>query len=95
VFDFGIVHHIPDWRLAVSEIHRVLKPRGRFYAEEVFASLINGSPWRYLAKHPTEDRFDAVGFAETLTHAGLDVMESMCLGGYFGWFIAVKKESLA
>jgi len=94
VFDFGIVHHIPDWRLAISEIHRVLKPRGRFYAEEVFARLINGYPWRYLAKHPTDDRFDALGFADALTDVGLEVKESRSLGGYFGWFIAVKNEIL-
>ena len=94
VFDFGIVHHIPDWRLAVSEIHRVLKPHGRFYAEEAFARLINGFPWRHVAKHPKEDRFDAVGFAETLTNVGFEVQESTSLGAYFGWFIAEKIENL-
>ena len=30
VFDFGIIHHVPDWRSALTEIHRVLKPGGRF-----------------------------------------------------------------
>jgi SAM-dependent methyltransferase len=39
VFDFGIVHHVPDWRAALREIHRVLKPGGRFFAEEVFRAL--------------------------------------------------------
>lgn len=92
VFDFGIVHHIPDWRRAITEIHRVLKPRGRFYAEEVFGRLINGFPWRHLAMHPNEDRFDAAGFAEGLADAGFDVKKSTSLAGCFGWFIADKKE---
>ncbi|GAA3845247.1 class I SAM-dependent methyltransferase [Amycolatopsis tucumanensis] len=30
VFDFTIVHHIPDWRAAVAEVARVLTPGGRF-----------------------------------------------------------------
>ena len=94
VFDFGIVHHVPDWRLAISEVHRVLKPQGRFYAEEVFARLTNGYPWRYLAKHPTEDRFDGIGFSEALADAGFALKESKNLGGYLGWFIAVKKGNL-
>ena len=37
VFDFGIVHHVPDWRPVLSEVSRVLVPGGRFYAEEVLA----------------------------------------------------------
>jgi ubiquinone/menaquinone biosynthesis C-methylase UbiE len=40
VFDFGIVHHVPDWRTALREIHRVLRPRGRFYAEDRFGWFV-------------------------------------------------------
>lgn len=32
VFDFAIIHHVPDWRRAVHEVARVLKPGGRFCA---------------------------------------------------------------
>lgn len=31
VFDFGIIHHIPDWRAAVAEAARVLTPGGRCF----------------------------------------------------------------
>ena len=34
VFDFGILHHIPAWRQALSEAARVLKPGGVLLAEE-------------------------------------------------------------
>lgn len=40
VFDFGVLHHVPDWQTAVSEIERVLKPGGRFYLEELFRPCI-------------------------------------------------------
>ena len=35
VFDFGVIHQIEDWRRAVAECARVLKPGGRFYFEAV------------------------------------------------------------
>jgi ubiquinone/menaquinone biosynthesis C-methylase UbiE len=38
VFDSGIIHHVPNWQKAVSEIRRVLRPHGRFFFMEV-ASL--------------------------------------------------------
>ena len=91
VFDFGILHHIPDWHEAISEIHRVLKPGGRLYAEEVFRHFIQGFPWRHLLKHPMVDRFDAAEFAEALTDVGFNVTKSVILGKSFGWFIADKK----
>src|SRR5580658_6380468 len=40
VIDFAIVHHVPDWRRALREVHRVLRPGGSFYAEEVLARFI-------------------------------------------------------
>lgn len=35
VFDFGVIHQIAEWRSAVAECARVLKPGGRFYFEAV------------------------------------------------------------
>ena len=35
VFDFGVIHQIAEWRTAVGECARVLKPGGRFYFEAV------------------------------------------------------------
>jgi len=62
VFDFGILHHVPDWRTAVAELYRVLKPGGRLYAEEMLAGLILNPLVRRLVDHPAEDRFDCATF---------------------------------
>ena len=35
VADFGIIHHVPDWRAAIAEVARVLAPGGQFLFEEV------------------------------------------------------------
>jgi ubiquinone/menaquinone biosynthesis C-methylase UbiE len=34
VIIFGVLHHIPNWRKAIDEIVRVLKPGGSFFLEE-------------------------------------------------------------
>lgn len=90
VFDFGILHHVPRWRDAVREVSRVLKPCGRFYAEEVLASFLGRFPWRGLFDHPREDRFDQVAFTDELTAAGFRVLDSKELHDDFAWFVAEK-----
>ncbi len=90
VFDFGIVHHVPIWRDALGEVHRVLRPGGRFYAEEVLSRFIHHPVWRRLLDHPMEDRFDAAGFARGLEERGFRMVASRELFGQFGWFVADK-----
>jgi ubiquinone/menaquinone biosynthesis C-methylase UbiE len=34
VFIFGVLHHIPEWRAAVCEVFRVLKPGGVLLVDE-------------------------------------------------------------
>lgn len=77
VFDFGIVHHIPDWRVAVAEVARVLTPGGRFYFEEVTAHALARPIYQRLFDHPTEDRFTAEQFLDELAHHGLVVLGSL------------------
>lgn len=90
VFDFGIVHHIPDWRRALAEVHRVLRPGGRFYSEEVLAHFIHHPVWRRVLEHPMEDRFDQDAFERALTEAGFHVIATRKLWSDFAWFIADK-----
>lgn len=90
VFDFGIIHHVPAWRGALAEIARVLKPGGRFYAEEVLRRFILNPVWRRLLDHPLEDRFERGGFTKGLEGAGLRVVASSELWGQFAWWIAER-----
>ncbi len=95
VFDFGIIHHVPAWRDALAEVHRVLAPGGRFFAEEVLARFILHPLWRRLLEHPLEDRFDRDGFAVALENAGFRVVASDALLRDFAWFIADKPGGAA
>ena len=76
VFDFAIVHHIPNWRAAIAEVVRVLVPGGRFYFEEVTAHALARPIYQRLFDHPTEDRFTAEQFLEELGRHGLLVLGS-------------------
>jgi ubiquinone/menaquinone biosynthesis C-methylase UbiE len=91
VFDFGIIHHIPVWRNAVAEVHRVLKPGARFYCEEVLAKFIHHPVWSRLLDHPKQDRFDQRTFLRALEDAGFHIVETRQLWGQYAWFVADKQ----
>jgi ubiquinone/menaquinone biosynthesis C-methylase UbiE len=40
VFDFGAIHLIPRWQEALSEVRRVLRPRGKYFFELVTSRLL-------------------------------------------------------
>lgn len=91
VFDFGIMHHIPAWRKAVAEVHRVLKPGGRFYCEEVLAKFIHHPVWSRVLEHPKHDRFDQTMLGYALDTQGFDVVSTRQLWGQYAWFVADKR----
>lgn len=73
VFDFAIIHHIPDWRAAIGEVARVLRPGGYFYFDEVTAEALATRTYRLLFDHPTDDRFSGRQFVDELERQGLHV----------------------
>ncbi len=73
VFDFGIVHHVPDWRAALAEVCRVLRVGGRFFFEEVTDHALRHWITRTFLEHPAEDRFSATDFVAELERCGIHV----------------------
>jgi ubiquinone/menaquinone biosynthesis C-methylase UbiE len=43
VFDFGTIHQVVEWRQAVAEVARVLKPGGRYFFEAITHPLLRQS----------------------------------------------------
>ncbi len=76
VFDFAIIHHIPDWRAAVAEVTRVLTPGGRFYYDEVTRHALERPSYKRLFDHPAHDRFSAEDFLTELDRHGLVTLGS-------------------
>ncbi len=66
VFDFGIIHHVPNWQKAVAEVARVLKPGGLFFFEEVTKAALERWLYRTLLDHPKENRFSMEEFLAEL-----------------------------
>jgi ubiquinone/menaquinone biosynthesis C-methylase UbiE len=86
VFDFGIVHHIPQWRDAVAEVRRVLRPAGRFFFEEVTRQALERWGYRTFLEHPTYDRFSGDAFVAALEQRGISV-DGRYVHRFFGDFV--------
>lgn len=93
VFDFGIIHHVPEWRRVLSEVQRVLKPNGTFYSEEILRSFICNPVVRRLLDHPQVDRFDANQFEAALRDAGLIPDSTRRLWHQAVWVTARKRRA--
>ena len=57
VFNFGVLHHVVDWRGALKEVARVLKTGGTFFLEELYPALYQNAITKRFLLHPEEDRF--------------------------------------
>ena len=97
VFDFGIIHHVPEWWKAVSEIRRVLRPSGRFFFMEVTKQALERGLYRTLFVHPNENRFSKDDLVRELEAQGVTVGGNT-VERFFGDFIygvGRKAESLS
>nr|WP_221383100.1 class I SAM-dependent methyltransferase [Actinoplanes polyasparticus] len=92
VFDFAIIHHIPDWRSAVGEVARVLRPGGRFYFDEVTASALARPSYRRLFDHPVHDRFTADEFRIELERHGFEVGDRFLTRVSGDYFLGVAER---
>lgn len=93
MFDVAIIHHIPDWRAALDETARVLKPGGLFVFDEVTATALARRTYRTLFDHPTEDRFTAEQFVSELPRRGLDIADRWITRVGADYLLGVARKS--
>jgi len=86
VFDFGILHHVPDWQAAALEVRRVLRPGGRFFFEEVTSQALRRWSYRTFLEHPRDNRFSAQEFVTELERHGI-VVGGCVVERIFGDFV--------
>lgn len=55
VIIFGVLHHIPEWRKVIDEIHRVLRPDGKFFVEEPRGMDVKLFDFIFRWGHPDSD----------------------------------------
>jgi ubiquinone/menaquinone biosynthesis C-methylase UbiE len=94
VVGFGFLHHVPDWRSALSEIFRVLKTGGIYYFEELYPELYQNFITKHILLHPEHDRFSSHDLRQGLDRAGLVLKKTFELKktGILG--IAIKSSSV-
>jgi len=74
VFIFGVLHHIPDWKKALAEIARVLKPEGVLLLEEVKGSFVE-TVGHFGFEHPEEAMFNWSTLEKGVESAGFKILE--------------------
>jgi len=76
IFGFGVLHHVEDWKGALSEITRVLTPGGIYYMEEIYPSLYQNRITRRILLHPEENRFRSYDLRRAFEEAGMPLKEA-------------------
>jgi ubiquinone/menaquinone biosynthesis C-methylase UbiE len=69
IFDFGMIHHIPNWKDCIEESKRVLKRGGKLILEEYSLDTFSGFPgllYRLLLRHPYQQMFSTEEFVQHL-----------------------------
>ena len=78
IFDFCIIHHIPDWKYCIGELKRVLKGGGNLVVEEFSIDTFSGFPgrlYRPFLRHPYEQMFSTEDFIQHLEHVGFKIQD--------------------
>jgi ubiquinone/menaquinone biosynthesis C-methylase UbiE len=76
VFDYGAMHHLPNWRNGVSELKRVLKPGGELIMEDLSIDSFSGFPgriYRLLTIHPYGHMYTVDEFAAHVQSCGFAI----------------------
>lgn len=80
VFDFGILHHVPNWQDALDELHRVLKPGGLLHIEdgsiEAFTKNRFGRFLHRILDHPYEQMYTKSAFDKSLRKLGFQELNN-------------------
>lgn len=90
VFNFGIIHHLENWRRGVAELVRVLKDGGVFFFEEIYPPLYANPLFLRLLDHPRRDRFHGPDFRGALAAAGLRLLDGYMESRFAILGIAIK-----
>ena len=72
IFDFGIIHHVPNWKDCIEELRRVLRKDGKLILAEYSLDTFSGFPgrlFRSLLAHPYERMFSTEEFVKHLENA--------------------------
>ena len=76
VFDFGILHHVPDWKKALRELKRVIKKGGQVILEDLSIETFNtpcGCLIKPFTEHPYKQMYKEKEFVDYLKKLGFKI----------------------
>ncbi len=91
VVNYGIIHHVLDWRRSIREIGRVLRTGGFFYFEEIYPPLYANFVMKRVVRHPTRGRFTGVEFLQALEANRLHLVNGVRTASRFAIVGAAQK----
>lgn len=91
--DFGILHHVPAWKKAVSECVRVLRPGGLILVEEPEGDFLRRFDKMFHWGHPEDAAFSEKEFEAELKSLGLRIEKQRRAFGFF-WVGARKGSAI-
>jgi len=78
VFDFAVIHHIPNWKKSIDEIYRVLKKRGQAFIEDASYETFNtpfGKINKIFCDHPYQSMYKLDEFFNYFEKKGFKVLK--------------------
>lgn len=80
IFDFGIIHHIPNWQNCLKELYRVLEPGGYLHIEdgsiEAFTRTAFGRFLKRILDHPYGQMYTKEAFEQELEKLGFETVNA-------------------
>ena len=76
IFDFGIIHHISNWKDCIQELKRVLKPNGEIILEDLSIETFSigiGKLWRKIFNHPYDYMYTNSQFTQYMSEVGFEI----------------------
>jgi ubiquinone/menaquinone biosynthesis C-methylase UbiE len=95
VVDFGVIHHIPNWKDCLKELKRVLKPGGELILEDLSIETFSGlGGWfiKKTLKHPYEKMYKKEEFIDYLKTLGFDVIKERSHHPVIKYFVVIAKK---
>ncbi len=99
IFDFGIIHHIPNWKNCLNELKRVVKPGGELILEDLSIESFStpfGKIMRKVLDHPYKEMYTRKEFINYLKSIGFAVNQNAVYYPLYTiqYFIVIAKKTI-
>jgi len=97
IFDFGIIHHIPNWKDCILELKRVLKPNGVILIEDLSIETFKNSVgiiFKKVLSHPYNHMYKREEFFKYAEEVGLKIQSKEVHNplGLLQYFVVIARK---